>query len=89
MYYYDPDTIEVGSGTVLAEYDTFDVMPWWNAMSPGSIDSLGAYNSLTNPAHDDQQDSIFVRILIDSASVTPPDIGADTTFHDTTGCSVL
>ncbi|MDD5088179.1 MAG: hypothetical protein PHI18_05210, partial [bacterium] len=46
----------------------------WGAISPGKLDSAngfgeGSYNSLTNWANDTVQDSIFIRLLIDSASV--------------------
>ncbi|MBU0507932.1 7-cyano-7-deazaguanine synthase, partial [bacterium] len=46
----------------------------WGAISPGKIDSMGGagtYNALTNWANDQIQDSIFLRLLIDSASIGP------------------
>ncbi|MBU0692974.1 hypothetical protein KKH18_14325, partial [bacterium] len=89
LHFYNPDSLFdepplTPASFVDVEYDTFDVMPWWNAISPGSIDSAGAYNSQFNPAADDLQDSIFVRLLIDTLSITPPTgLPADTVFHDT------
>jgi hypothetical protein len=90
--FYDPDTVfplgvvDLGDSinSLFAGFDNFGPMPDWNAMSPGSVDSSGAYDAITNPAHDQRHDSIFVRLLIDTLSITPWDIvGPDTIYHDT------
>ncbi|MFZ5433498.1 MAG: hypothetical protein ACOZB3_06970, partial [Calditrichota bacterium] len=64
FYYADPDSPQTLSfGHEMDE---------WGAISPGKIDSTGGagtYNALTNWANDQVQDSIFLRLLIDSASV--------------------
>lgn len=69
FYFQDPDlTQDLPFGYGFGE---------WGAISPGKIDSMGGaggYNSITNWANDQIQDSIFVRLLLDSASVA-----ADTT----------
>ncbi len=69
FYFYDPDTIEVGSGTVDPDFATFGPSPNWNAISPGSVDSVGAWDANLNWANDQVQDSIFVRLLLDAATV--------------------
>ncbi|MCC6477370.1 hypothetical protein IT157_09990, partial [bacterium] len=93
FWYYYPDTVYAGidyTDSIDALFDDFDVfgpMPDWNAFSPGSVDSSGAYDSEDNPAHDEIHDSIFVRILLDTLSITQPDnFGVpwdDDVYHDT------
>ncbi len=68
-YFYDPDSIDAGAPYVDAAFDTFGVSPNWNAISPGSVDSVGAYDADLNWANDQVQDSIFVRLLLDAATV--------------------
>lgn len=68
FYFADPD-----SPQTLAFGHEVDE---WGAISPGKLDSAngfgeGSYNSLTNWANDTVQDSVFIRLLIDSASVRP------------------
>jgi hypothetical protein len=69
FHFYDPDSIEVGAPFVDAEYDTFGVSPMWNAISPGSVDSVGAYDADLNWANDQVQDSIFVQLFLDASTV--------------------
>ncbi len=91
FWFFDPDTIfpagvvNLGDSinSLFAGFDDFGPMPMWNAISPGSVDSSGAYDAITNPAHDQRHDSVFVRILLDTLSITNWDLGADTTYHDT------
>ncbi|NUO18032.1 proprotein convertase P-domain-containing protein [bacterium] len=78
FWFFDPDSVfplgVVDSiNSLFAGFDEFGPMPMWNAMSPGSVDSSGAYDAITNPAHDQRHDSIFVRILIDTLSITQMD----------------
>ena len=93
FWYYDPDTVFSLATDINANYtdifnfDNFGPMPDWNAFSPGSVDSAGAYNSMTNPAHDQVHDSIWVRLLIDTLSITQADNFGDPfdddVYHDT------
>ncbi|MCB1060889.1 MAG: hypothetical protein KDB65_11705 [Calditrichaeota bacterium] len=90
FWFYDPDTVfpqgvmvEDSINSLFAGYDNFGPMPDWNAMSPGSVDSSGAYDAITNPAHDQRHDSIFVRLLIDTLSITDWNPPADSATHDT------
>jgi len=90
FWYYDPDLVfssDADTNTLVYNFDHFGPMPDWNAFSPGSVDSAGAYNSMTNPAHDQIHDSIWVRILIDTSSITQADnFGVpfnDDAYHDT------
>ncbi|RPH93652.1 hypothetical protein EHM69_09625, partial [candidate division KSB1 bacterium] len=46
----------------------------WHAISPGKMDSTGmagTYHALTNWANDQVQDSIYIRLLLDSVSIRP------------------
>ncbi len=90
FYFLDPDTLDAVAGSEdgpFADFNLFGEMPLWNAFSPGSVDSNGAYDAILNPAHDQVHDSIFVRILIDTLSITQADnFGApfnDDVYHDT------
>ncbi|MBK6766231.1 MAG: proprotein convertase P-domain-containing protein [bacterium] len=95
FYFLDPDTLDFVAGSEngpFADFNLFGEMPLWNAFSPGSVDSGGAYDAITNPAHDDVHDSIWVRLLLDTLSITavdnfdPADATQDWTddvYHDT------
>ncbi len=93
FYFLDPDTLDAVPGSEDGPFDGFNLfgeMPDWNAMSPGSVDSSGAYDAITNPAHDQVHDSIFVRLLLDTLSITQPDNFSttvvpfdDDVYHDT------
>jgi len=68
FYFADPDSPQ----TLAFGHEVEE----WGAISPGKLDSAngfgeGSYNALTNWANDTVQDSIFIRLLIDSASVRP------------------
>ncbi|MBI5058505.1 hypothetical protein HZB60_01850 [candidate division KSB1 bacterium] len=77
FFYYDPDSVQAPTGPasyVDPAFIPFDTMPDWNAFSPGSMDSMGlggSYDAILNPANDEIQDSLFVRLLIDLSTIDP------------------
>ncbi|MCB9366153.1 MAG: hypothetical protein H6506_02855 [Calditrichaeota bacterium] len=87
FYFYDPDSAV--TDVPFADFNIFgaDEDGYWDAFSPGSVDSNGAYDAIVNPAHDQVHDSIFVSFYIDTLSIDQPDnFGppfADDVYHDT------
>ncbi len=72
FFFYNPDTMAADSAANLG-------FPWgpepdWNAISPGNLDH--AYSASLNWAQDNVQDTVFMRVLIDSLTINA--LGGDT-----------
>ncbi|MFH1010431.1 MAG: hypothetical protein V1784_04250, partial [bacterium] len=67
FFFYNPDSMRLDSAKNLG-------FPWgpeplWNAISPGNLDH--AYSASLNWAQDNVQDTVFIRVLIDSLTINP------------------
>jgi hypothetical protein len=72
FFFYNPDSMAADSANNLGF--PWGPMPQWNAFSPGNLDH--AYSASLNWAQDNVQDTVFIRVLIDSMTINP--LGGDT-----------
>jgi hypothetical protein len=75
FFYYIPDSVTRSPlfAASVAPYDVFGAYPNYNSFSPGAASSnagCGNYDADLNWARDCQQDSIFIRLILDANSIS-------------------